>query len=166
MRGLLLRPALDSDVYAVLSIMAECFLQFPGCYFDYNENSDVASPASTYAQKGGVYYILEALDGKIEACAGVKRATPSSVAPATDDWELSRFYVRPVLQAAGVGTRLFKVMMAFVLARGGGSVIAWSDTRFTGAHAFYQKHGMQKLDLQRPIDDVSQSQEYAFFRKI
>ena len=166
MPGLLLRPALDSDGHAVLSIMAECFLQFPGCYFDFHENSDVASPASTYARKGGVYYILEALDGRIEACAGVKRATPSGVAPATADWELSRFYVRPLLQAAGVGTRLFNVMMAFVLARGGGSVIAWSDTRFTGAHAFYQKHGMQKLDLQRPLHDVSQSLEYAFYKEI
>ena len=161
-----LRPALDSDGAAVLTIMAECFLQFPGCYFELSENKDVMAPSSTYAQKGGLYLVIQNDQGGIDACAGIKRGVAEDFLPAAADWELSRFYVRPSVQAQGAGSRLLNALIDFARQQGGGSVVAWSDTRFTGAHAFYQKHGMRGLGHIRPLHDISHSEEYAFHKVI
>ena len=161
-----IRPALNSDGPAILTIMAECFLQFPGCYFELGENKDVQAPASTYAQKGGLYLVLQNDQGGIDACAGIKRGVAEDLYPAEADWELSRFYVRPSVQAQGVGSKLLSSLLGFAVSHGGGSVVAWSDTRFVGAHAFYQKHGMQDLGHIRPLYDISHSEEYAFYKVI
>ena len=161
-----IRPALDSDGPAVLTIMAECFLEFPGCYFELGENKDVLAPASTYAQKGGLYLVFQNDLGGIDACAGIKQGVAEDLSPAKGDWELSRFYVRPSVQGQGAGSRLLSALLTFAASQGGGSVVAWSDTRFQGAHAFYQKHGLRDLGHIRPLYDISHSEEYAFYKVI
>ena len=155
-----IRPALDSDGPALATIMALCFLEFPGCYFEAGENKDVQQPACTYLAAGGIYYVAVNANGQVVGGAGLKRGKAAELAPIMADWEVSRVYVSPRAQGQGVGSKLLQALMEHVPASE--SRACWSDTRFVGAHRFYQAAGFTQLDHQRALYDLSDSQEYAF----
>jgi hypothetical protein len=52
------------------------------------------------------------------------------------------------------------VAEAFVVERGGDQMILWTDTRFTGAHRFYERKGYVADGRTRDLYDLSNSVEF------
>ncbi|MGZ0187031.1 MAG: GNAT family N-acetyltransferase [Alphaproteobacteria bacterium] len=154
-----IRHAVDADGDAWGWLAARCWADYPGSVFDrHGELRDLDQVASYYTAKGGQTWSA-ILDDRI---VGTLAVAPSEAGG--NVWEVSKVYVDPNIRRRSIATELMAVAEAFVVERGGDQMILWTDTRFTGAHRFYERKGYVADGRTRDLYDLSNSVEF-FYRK-
>ncbi len=149
------RAGRDSDAPAIIALIADCWSEHPGCVMDlHGENPHLLAPASHYASKGGHLAVAE-IDGRVVG-------TVSCLSEDADVIELKGLYVAREQRGTGVADRLLDTVEAAARARGAGRLVLWSDTRFTRAHRFYEKHGYVAAGAVLALADKSNSLEYPY----
>jgi putative acetyltransferase len=153
-----IRPAQNGDAQDLFGLLALCFAEYPGCFVDpHDDLLDLLAPGDAFAADGGTFYVVEDLRGRVCACVALNF-------PRKGVAELHRLYVRPDRRGKGLGQVLTRRMEALARARQALRVILYSDTRFTKAHALYEKLGYCRGPTVRELRDVSQTSEY-FYEK-
>ena len=95
---------------------------------------------SYYRRVGGALWIAGDGDGMI------------ATRPSFDTmWEICRVYVKPALHGTGLASTLLTTAESYAFKSGAAEFELWTDTRFTRAHRFYEKHGYRKQPEQRTL---------------
>jgi putative acetyltransferase len=111
---------------------------------------------ATWAEAhGGGFWVAQSKD-RIVGMVGY--------AAAGEGIELKKLYVHRRARAFGLGGKLLSLVEAIAAERRSRFIELWSDTRFTTAHAFYQRRGYEKGPTTRDLHDKSNSVEL-YFRK-
>jgi GNAT superfamily N-acetyltransferase len=155
-----LRAVADSDAAGVRALIGGCFAEYDGCVLDPDGiDAWMAMPASSYAGKGGQFWVLSVPGGAtLAACVGW--------APEADGRaELKNLYVRASARRRGLGRRLVQLVEEAARGYGADTMLLWSDTRFLDAHRLYEDLGYQRTG-QRALYDPSNSIEYGFAKAL
>lgn len=151
-----LRDALDDDWWSVVALVAACWAEYPGCVMDaHGECPDLLSPATTYENAGGEFWVVVDGCGNVVAVAGWMPLESGSV-------EMKRVYVDPRWRRRGVASVLAAMVERAARDRGAPAVELWSDTRFSAAHAFYELRGYVRAGPDRRLGDLSRTVEHHF----
>lgn len=154
-----LRPGRDADAAGFIALIGACWAEYPGCVMDMErENAELRALATYYAAKGGALWAAEA-DGAIVGMAGVAPLDGGS-------WEIGKVYVDSGHRGTGLALSLMTAAEAHARSAGATELKLWSDTRFTRAHAFYEKLGFVRAGAIRVLNDLSNSLEYAFAKPL
>jgi GNAT superfamily N-acetyltransferase len=153
-----IRPVRNDDAQDLIGLITLCFADYPGCVFDpHGDMPDIIIPEQSRLAKEGQFLVVEDAHGRVCACIGVDF-------PDKNTAELHRLYVRPDQRGKGLGRILTERMEVFALSRKAKNMILWTDTRFTTAHALYEKRGYRRAETSRSLGDISMSREF-FFEK-
>lgn len=140
-------------------MLQSVFAEYEGCLYAAEEFPELAAPASAYGGKGGALWVAEA-DGQIVATTAIVQKNRPGL------WELTKVYCHASRRGQGVAQGLLTLAIDFAHARGGTSLMLYSDTRFVRGHAFYAKQGFMRLPGTRVLHDVSDSLEFGFARDL
>jgi putative acetyltransferase len=152
---LILRPAADRDAQDLFGLLALCFAEYPGCFIDpHDDLPDLRTPASSFGEKNGAFWVTEDDRGRVCACVAVSFPEPGTA-------ELHRLYVRPDQRGNGVGGSLVRRVERHARLHEARRILLWSDARFTNAHRLYQRLGYTMAG-ERHLGDISNSMEYGF----
>ncbi len=164
-----IRPATDADSGQVVTLIAACWVQYPGNVLDIQgEEPGLRAVASHYATKGGKFWVatLNFPAGEwVTGCVGVVPMPANPEAQA----EFVRLYVHPRLRRQRLARRLAVLAeIAETQAKEwqAHTIDLWSDTRFREAHAFYQALGYTPTGETRDLHDLSHSTEYHFIKRL
>ena len=154
------RAATNADRQDLYGLLALCFAEYPGCYVDPHEDlEDLQAPGQSFATKGGALWVVEDERGRVSACIAIDYPEP-------DTGELHRLYVRPDQRRRGLGRALILLAEDHARSRGATRIVFWSDTRFTDAHALYERLGYRRVGGTRDLGDISNSVEYRFEKEL
>ncbi len=166
-----IRPATDADSGQVVSLIAACWVRYPGNVLDIQgEEPGLRAVASHHAVKGGRFWVASLAFPQtaspqtewITGCAGVVPTPHNPEAQA----ELLKMYVHPRLRRQGLARRLAALPEAAAREWRATAIDLWSDTRFREAHAFYQALGYTQTGETRDLHDLSNSTEYRFIKPL
>ncbi|MCH7554917.1 MAG: GNAT family N-acetyltransferase [Proteobacteria bacterium] len=153
-----IRDARDDDGDALIELIHACWADYPGCVLDVDgENPELRCFASHYRTVGGRAWIAEK-SGKVVGSAAVE--------PASDGAHIQTLYVDPALRRQGLARRLIDLVEEEAKKSGAGAIDLWTDTRFTAAHAFYERLGYRRQPGTRSLDDASRSVEYNYVKTL
>lgn len=155
-----IRPATDADSGQVASLIAACWVAYPGCVLDIQgEEPVLRTIASGFAAKGGRFWV--ACQGEwVIGCVGL---TPEGTAATA---QLQKMYVHPRRRRLGLARRLAGLAEQTSRDWGCNRMELWSDTRFREAHAFYTAIGYRETGKVRDLHDRSRSSEYLFVKDL
>lgn len=151
-----LRPVRDSDSQALAALLTASFAEYPNCFFVWDEFPELRAPATSYAAKGGRFWVADASGGGIAGCLAVAPVAGQ------DAVELGKVYADPAFRGSGLAQALFAEALAFAEAGGYGEMMLWSDSRFARGHRFYEKLGFVRWPGERYLADVSETWEYHY----
>jgi putative acetyltransferase len=152
------RDARDTDCSGLVALIGGVFDEYPGCVLDLDEMPELEAIASYFREHAGQFWVAER-DQRIVGCIGYTPASdPAGV-------ELKKLYVQSSERKSGLGARLCQLVEAAAVERGASFIDLWSDTRFTTAHAFYERRGWVKGPHTRDLFDKSNTREF-YFKKL
>jgi putative acetyltransferase len=155
---LMIRPVRDSDGPALAGLIAACFAEYEGCFYEPAEFPELAAPASWYVGKG-TRLIVAQQGGQVVGCAA---ATPLAVGTST--LEIHKVYLASQVRGGGVAEQLLNAALSACGRDDRTALVLWTDTRFTRAHRFYERLGFVRIPVIRYLPDVSQTWEYRYER--
>lgn len=156
--GILIRDARDGDGDALIALIESCWADYPGCILDVDgENPELRRFASHYSNKGGRAWIAE-LSGRVVGSAAVE--------PGTAGAHIQSLYVDPNLRRQGLARNLIALVEAEAIKMSAPIIDLWTDTRFTAAHAFYERLGYQRRPGTRSLKDASRSVEFNYVKRL
>jgi len=157
---LTLREARDLDADPLIELIGGVFAEYPGCVMDVDgELPELRRIASYFKEHAGRFWVAER-SGRVVGCVGV------SPAAAPEGLELKKLYVAASERRSGLGGRLVALVETEAAARGAHFIDLWSDTRFTTAHAFYERRGWVRGPATRELHDQSHTVEYYFVKQL
>lgn len=156
---LVLRPARDDDGADVARVIAECFAEYPGCFYEASEFPELARLGSAYAERGGGAWVAER-QGRVVGSIAVFATRVPAV------YELTKVYLAADCRGRGTAAEMLDLAVAAAAARGARLVRLFTDTRFHTAHRFYERNGFRRLPGERFLADVSASWEYLYLRPL
>jgi putative acetyltransferase len=152
----MIRPVRDEDALDLIELIASVFGEYRGCVTDVDgEMPELRGMATYIDQVGGEYWVAER-DGRIVGMGGYGKSG--------EGVELKKLYVHRRERGTGLGARIVDLIEAAAKERRAPFIELWSDTRFTTAHAFYEKRGYVRGPDTRELHDLSKTVEY-YFRK-
>ena len=155
-----IRLADDGDAQDLFGLLALCFAEYPGCYVDpHDDLPDLRRPGTSFAARGGAFWVVEDARGRVCACVAVDHPEPNTA-------ELHRLYVRPDCRRQGLGQQLVALVEDHARNHGARHVFFWSDTRFTDAHRLYERLGYVRDGRTRDLGDISNSVEFRFDKQL
>ena len=156
-----IRPAADADSGQVASLIAACWVDYPGCILDIaGEEPILRAVATGFLAKDGLFWV--ACRGEwVVGCCGI-----ASSSAADGDAEVMKLYVHPQMRRQGLARRLVSIAEGTARDWRAASLDLWSDTRFVEAHAFYRAIGYSQTGETRDLDDLSNTTEYRFRRQL
>lgn len=155
-----IRLANDADSGQIASLIAACWVAYPGCILDIDgEEPVLRAVASGFAARGGYFWA---------ACEGDWVVGSIGLVPAGEQAlaELVKLYVHPRRRRQGLARRLTALAEQTARDEGCRRLELWSDTRFREAHAFYKAIGYTQTGQVRDLHDRSQSSEYRFVKDL
>ncbi len=150
------RAGRDDDAPAFIALIERCWSDYPGCILDIDaEAPELLALASYYAAQGGALWIAGDGDGMV------------ATKPLGDGiWEICRVYVHPDAHGTGLGPALLQIAERHAISAGATELALWTDTRFTRAHRFYEKHAYVHDGALRALHDVAASIEYRYAKPV
>ncbi|NMJ39996.1 GNAT family N-acetyltransferase [Roseomonas sp. JC162] len=151
-----LREGRDSDAEGFIALIGACWGEYPGCLLDVDgEVPELRALATYFRDQGGTLWTAERA-GRVIGMVGTR--------PLKEDaaWEICRMYVDAGARGAGLAGDLLRTAEAHARASGAQRMVLWTDTRFTRAHGFYEKHGYVRQGSIRILDDISHSLEFRY----
>jgi putative acetyltransferase len=155
-----IRAVTDADAPALIGLIGAAYDEHPGCVLDLpGVDDDLPAPATAAARRGGRWWVV--VDGdEVVASAGTGAVDGHGVL------ELKRMYVAASHRRRGLASRLVGRVEAHAAGLGATAVELWSDTRFTGAHQLYARHGYRDTGARRQLHDPSDTTEIRFLREV
>lgn len=158
--GVRVRPGGDEDAEGFIALIGACWAEYPGCVLDVDgEVPELRALASHFAAKAGALWAAE-LGGSIIGMVGIAPAGLEEM------WELSRLYVAAPYRGTGLAAQLLGLAEDHAVARGANRLVLWSDTRFTRAHRFCEKHGWRRTGETRSLADLSATVEFRYEKMV
>lgn len=149
-----LRAATDADSEGVIALIGRAFAEYEGCVLDVDrEEPDLRAPASSFDR----FWVVEE-KGEILGTGACSIHA--------DRVEVKKIYVDPRLRGRGWGRTLIKRVEQTAREVGRDRVDAWSDTRFTTAHAVYEHLGYVRQPETRDLHDLSRTTEHHFVKTL
>ncbi|MGD8326657.1 MAG: GNAT family N-acetyltransferase [Sphingomonadales bacterium] len=153
-----IRAARDEDADGIIDLIGRCFEEYDGVYLDVeNEEPILKIFGSGFKSAGGESWVLER-GGAIKACVGWT--------PIDGGVELKKLYLDQDLRGQGLAEIMMDLVIDAAQKRGANRIELWSDTKFTRAHRFYEKNGFERTQDLRALNDISDTTEYRFIRKL
>jgi GNAT superfamily N-acetyltransferase len=154
-----IRTGRDADADGFIALIGACWAEYPSIVFDVDaELPELYALESHYRSKRGMLWAAEAEGAVVGMIA---------VAPHGDGaWEICRLYVAAPWRGAGLAHELLDRAEAHARAAGATRLLLWSDTRFDRAHRFYEKRGYVRSGPVRPLNDLSNSLEFAYAKPV
>lgn len=152
----MIREGRDSDAEGFIALIGGCWAEYPGCILDVDgEVPELRALATWFRDQGGALWAAER-DGRLIGMIGTR--------PLKEDgaWEICRMYVDAGARGAGLAADLLRTAEAHARDAGAERMVLWTDTRFTRAHGFYEKHGYVRQGSIRILDDISHSLEFRY----
>ncbi|MGF1475581.1 MAG: GNAT family N-acetyltransferase [Geminicoccaceae bacterium] len=153
-----IRCAVDEDGEGIAELICAVFREYEGCVFDREaEFPELDAVATHFAGRQGAVWVAvqsECVVGSI-AVAWM---------PHTRVHELLKLYVAMDQRGGGLAPALLDRALGFVADRGAQHIELWTDTRFTRAHRFYERHGFRFTGRIRELGDLSGSKEFHYVR--
>ena len=152
----MIREGHDTDAEGFIALIGGCWAEYPGCVLDVDgEVPELRALATYFRDQGGKLWAAER-DGRILGMVGTR--------PLKDDaaWEICRMYVDAEARGIGLAADLLRTAQDHARAAGAERLVLWTDTRFTRAHGFYEKHGYVRQGSIRILDDLSHSLEFRY----
>jgi putative acetyltransferase len=134
-------------------IVGAVFAEYGFAFHPENYDSDLRRIQEIYLEKGGIFRFL-VVDGRPVATVAAKPLT-------AEECELKRLYLLREYRGQGFGGRMMDEVLDWARDRGYRTVVAWSDTRFTDAHAVYKSRGFEQFAV-RPEPGPDPAEEYGF----
>jgi putative acetyltransferase len=148
-----IRPASDADAPGVIALIRGVYAEYPGCILDVDrEEPGLKSPASSFDR----FWVVEE-GGAVGGCVGCAFGDPA---------ELKKLYLAAPLRGRGLGRELIALVEETARAHGATRIELWSDTRFTTAHAVYERCGYRKTGRTRQLHDLSRTTELHFEKEL
>jgi putative acetyltransferase len=156
--GLVLRFARDDDAAAIIALISAVWSEYPGkTLVAANDMPELLRPATTYAQSGGRFWVVEA-GGEI---IGTIAVAPSAEAGVV---ELQKLYVARGVRRNGLGSFLCHLVEREARERGAQAIELWSDVKLLDAHRRYARLGYQRGEALKTYNDTSGTVRY-YYRK-
>jgi len=150
-----LRRATNEDSEGLIRLVGDCFAEYPGCVLDLEvEERDLLTPGDAPDR----FWVLEE-EGRIVGSVGLLETDETTV-------ELKKMYLEAGLRGSGRATRLLAAVLYHAVTMAATGVELWSDSRFTRAHRFYEREGFTRTGRTRELDDLSNTTEYHFVRRL
>lgn len=150
-----IRPAMDGDAEGLISLIENCWSEYPGCVMDVDgEVPELRCIATSFAARSGAFWVAER-EGRIVGSVGVAPSDFETV-------ELFKMYVAASERRRGLASALHDLAERFADELDAACFELWSDTRFIEAHAFYQAKGWRKTGESRELHDLSNTVEWRF----
>lgn len=156
-----IRDGEDRDGHDVSALLGAVFAEYDGCVFALEEMPELVRLASYYREEGGRFWVAHrTILGRpiLVGCVGVVMRGDAA--------ELKKLYVAARERRTGLGARLLELAETEAMDRGARTLELWSDTRFTTAHAFYERRGYRRTGALRPLHDASATEEFHFVREL
>jgi len=151
-----IRPVVDADADKLIKLIGDCFSEYEGVFIDLSDlDADLKAYETALSFQNGEGFVAVAQDGEI---VGSVACAPSG----ENCFELKRLYLSERLRGTGMGLKLLKLAEDTARSRGATMMDAWSDTRFTRAHRFYEREGYVKEQETRELNDISETIEFYF----
>ena len=149
-----IRDARDSDGDQLITLIDDCWSEYPGCVLDVDaEVPELKAIATHFRLSGGSFWVAEHAS-VIIGCIGVT--------PKPDGVQLHKLYVARAGRHRGLGSRLVGLVEDNAETAGARCVELWSDTRFEAAHRLYERLGYHRQPQTRSLGDLSNTVEYQF----
>lgn len=142
---------------AVAELIGRVFAEYGLIYLPAQEVPDVLDFDHHYAAPYGAFWVVREND-RVIASVGVARVDQTTA-------ELHRLYTDTHARGRGLGQALVEAVVSWCRGESITQLILWSDTRFTHAHALYERLGFRRTG-ERATPDVNQSREYGYERGI
>jgi putative acetyltransferase len=160
-----IREARDDDALDVIELIGSVFGEYPNCVLDVDgELPELRRVASHYRELGGEFWVAErdlgGLGTRIVGMGGYSAKEDPAFGPG--GIELRKLYVHRRERRSGLGRAFLERVEAAARGRGATFIDLWSDTRFTTAHAFYERRGYVRGPSTRELHDLSKSVEFYF----
>ena len=131
--GVVLREGRDDDAAGFIALIGDCWAEYPGCILDVDgEERELRALASYFQRHGGALWAAEQA-GRVIGMVGARPLAEAG------GWEICRLYVAAEARGAGLAQPLLDTAETHARASGAERLVLWTDTRFTRAHAFYEK---------------------------
>lgn len=146
-----IRAAWDEDSAGIIALIGAVFAEYPGCVLDVDaEEPELRRPAAAFDR----FWVLEGDAGEVAGCVACALRRPVA--------ELKKLYLARGVRGRGWGRRLVELVEDEARAHGARRLEMWSDTRFTTAHAVYERLGYARSPGTRALHDLSGTIEYHF----
>lgn len=157
--SLLVRAAVDADAAAIVELIAAVWSEYPNKTLNAAlDMPELLAPASAYAARQGMFWIVEDRDGIAGTIAMVPGADVHTV-------ELQKLYVRASARRVGLGTDLTELVEREARRRGSNAIELWSDVKLLDAHRLYTRLGYRRGPTLRSYSDTS-STVRCYYRKV
>ena len=165
-----IRDARDEDALDIIELIGAVFGEYTGCVMDVDgEMPELRRIASSFREHDGQFWVAER-DGRIVGMGGFSQTSPPSPLSLKGEGEererervveLKKLYVHRRERKTGLGGALVDRIEAAARERNARRIELWSDTRFTTAHAFYERRGYLRGGT-RELHDLSKTVEFHF----
>lgn len=149
-----LRPAQKEDIPSLLAIIGEVFQEYNFVYNAFDELPDFFDFEQIYLHTDNQLFVITEAE-RVVACGGLKFDEEKSP-------NLTRIYVSVHARKRGYGIWMVTHICNLIRDMGFPEANLWTDTRFTKAHALYEKLGFKKTGNRRPLHDVNHSFEIEY----
>jgi putative acetyltransferase len=155
-----IRDARDDDAAGLIALIGDVFAEYPGCVFELDhEMPQLRAIATEFGKLGGRFWVAE-LEGEVVGCGGIAPAHDPAGA------ELKHLYVAKRARRSGLGTKFVAMVESEAARNEADFVELWSDTRFLDAHRLYERLGYVRSAQTRELNDLSNSIEFHFKKKM
>ena len=149
--------ATASDVPDIIALLGRVFDEYSLIFVPEQEVPDVLDFDRHYTPPHGAFWMVRE-DDRLIASVGVAQLDAKSA-------ELHRLYVDGAARGRGLGEALVATVRDWCGRHDITWLILWSDTRFSHAHALYERLGFERTG-ERTMPDVNQSREYRYERSV
>jgi O-acetylserine/cysteine efflux transporter len=152
-------PATRDDSPGVIDLIGRVYAEYNFVYDPRVEVRDLFRFEEHYAPPNGAFFVVR--EGTlIVGSVGVERVDGETA-------ELHRLYLDARLRGRGTGRALVQAALAWCRGEQGITrMILWSDTRFDQAHRLYTRMGFRRTGERTLPDDLNQTREYGFERRV
>jgi O-acetylserine/cysteine efflux transporter len=152
-------PATRDDSPGVIDLIGRVYAEYNFVYDPRVEVPDLFRFEEHYAPPNGAFFVVR--EGTlVVGSVGVERVDGETA-------ELHRLYLDARLRGRGTGRALVQAALAWCRGEQGITrMILWSDTRFDQAHRLYTRMGFRRTGERTLPDDLNQTREYGFERRV
>ena len=156
--GVVVSGADRLDASGIVALVARVFAEYGFVFDPATEVPDLVHFENHYEPPRGAFFAVRD-GGLIVGSVGVEQLDPATA-------ELHRLYLDAYLRGQGTGRALVEEVLGWCRARAVSRLVLWSDTRFEQAHRLYERMRFRQTGERTLPDDVNQTREYLFERRV